>query len=407
MSDLTASVVIVSRHRPAHLRKCLKALEFQNHLNFEVIVVGDGSCVDIVKRTRATFIAFEDANISAARNIGISHASGEVIAFIDDDAIAEPTWLFRLLEPFSDLKVAAAGGFVRGRNGISFQWKGEVIDAAGTSTEMDVDGTTIVRGSKDHCVKTQGTNCAFRRDVLVVMGGFDENFRYFLDETDLNIRLGQAGHSVAIVPSAEVQHGFAANTFRTSKRTPKSLFEIGASLAYFRKKHELPADYLNNSLDEQRRRLVTFMVSGALEPREVDRLLATFQDGIKDGMARTEMPLRSLTKVGQFTPYRSDRNSDGCVFITGRRLDAKRLRVKAKDSADAGHPTTLILLSPTTWRHRRYFHEDGYWVQTGGVFGKSLRTDPPFRLRGYRKRLNREISLLNETRPLEERKSKG
>ncbi|MCB2152739.1 MAG: glycosyltransferase, partial [Rhodobacteraceae bacterium] len=58
-----------------------------------------------------------------ARNLGLAAAAGEIVAFIDDDAVPEPRWLARLTAPFADPGIAAAGGFVVGRNGISFQWR--------------------------------------------------------------------------------------------------------------------------------------------------------------------------------------------------------------------------------------------------------------------------------------------
>jgi Predicted glycosyltransferases len=78
---------------------------------------------------------------------------------------------------------------------------------------------------------------AFRRNVLVELGGFDPAFHYFLDETDLNMRLARAGHATALVPLAEVHHGFAANRMRNRYRVPQDLFDIGASWAVFLRKH--------------------------------------------------------------------------------------------------------------------------------------------------------------------------
>ncbi|MCB2123539.1 MAG: glycosyltransferase, partial [Rhodobacteraceae bacterium] len=68
-----------------------------------------------------------------ARNLGLAAAAGEIVAFIDDDAVPEPRWLARLTAPFADPGIAAAGGFVVGRNGISFQWRASCADSHGRS----------------------------------------------------------------------------------------------------------------------------------------------------------------------------------------------------------------------------------------------------------------------------------
>ncbi|WP_372887787.1 glycosyltransferase family 2 protein, partial [Shimia sp.] len=127
MSQSPVSVVIVSRGRPQALARCLTGLSQQTHPSFETIVVADPSGCAAVNDGAFSglvkLVAFDEANISAARNLGIARAAGELVAFIDDDAVPEPTWLAHLVAPFdSDPEVMAAGGFVRGRNGISFQW---------------------------------------------------------------------------------------------------------------------------------------------------------------------------------------------------------------------------------------------------------------------------------------------
>jgi GT2 family glycosyltransferase len=82
-----------------------------------------------------------------------------------------------------------------------------------------------------------GTNCAFRRAALDEIGGFDPALRFYLDETDVNMRLARAGHHAALVAEAQLHHGFLPSRYRASTRAPRDLYEIGASLAVFLRKH--------------------------------------------------------------------------------------------------------------------------------------------------------------------------
>lgn len=264
-----ASVVVVSQGRAAALERCLKGLAQIDHPDVEVVVVADAASAPAVARTGLAdvvkLVPFEVPNISAARNAGIARASGEIVAFIDDDAVPEPRWLSHLTAPFADVDVQAAGGFVLGRNGIGYQWRGRMVfdDARTADLPTDGSGPVKVQGAKGRGVKTEGTNMAVRRDTLVSLGGFDEAFEFYLDETDLNMRLAAREAMTALVPLAQVHHGYAASARRTADRVPRTLFQIGASLAVFLRKHHGRAN-AGSHRESQRERLLRHMVAGRL-----------------------------------------------------------------------------------------------------------------------------------------------
>jgi len=96
----------------------------------------------------------------------------EIVVFIDDDAMPEPTWLGHLVAPFAEPDVAAAGGFVRGRNGISWQWCAESVDRTGVTTEipLESDKPVILCPNPTRAIRAQGTDIAFRRAGLADLG---------------------------------------------------------------------------------------------------------------------------------------------------------------------------------------------------------------------------------------------
>ena len=237
MTSQSVSVVVVSRGRPKLLQLCLKAISQLLYDNFELVVVADRAGLAAVNTSDladlAKTVLFEEPNIATARNLGIAQAAGELVAFVDDDAVPEPGWLHHIAAVFADQDIAAAGGYVRGRNGISYQYSGQIVDAFGASTPLrhSGDAPIIIEGRPEQALKTIGTNSAFRRDVLVKLGGFNPAFAYYLDETELNMRLAKAGFKTAIVPLAQVHHCRAASEHRASNGMPRSLFQIGASVA--------------------------------------------------------------------------------------------------------------------------------------------------------------------------------
>jgi len=208
MTAAPVSVIVVSRGRPSLLPRCLTGIGQLCYPAFEIVVVADTGGIEAVRamgwQARVKLVAFDTANISQARNAGIAASTGEIIAFIDDDAVPEPTWLAHLAAPFADPDIAATGGFVIGRNGISFQWTARAVNARGEKIALDHSGDAPFEPSppEGFVTKTEGTNCAFRRRALAEIGGFDPAFRFYMDETDVNLRLAQAGGRTVLVPLA-------------------------------------------------------------------------------------------------------------------------------------------------------------------------------------------------------------
>lgn len=409
-AEIPVSVIVVSRGRPQALRRCIAGIAQSDHPLTELIVVTDTAGRSAVAETGhdrvIKTVPFEEANIAAARNAGVRAAAGEVCAFIDDDSVPEPTWLSRLVDAFARPQVMAAGGFVRGRNGISFQWRARLVDRTGRDISLSVDPyrPSLHSPEPGRAVKTEGTNMAFRRHTLLEMGGFDPAFAFFMDETDLNMRLSAMGQLTAIVPLAQVHHGFAASARRRDDRVPLDLYDIGASTAVYLRKHAPPSRHdmaLERLRRSERRRLLTHMVYGRLEPRDVPRLMRGLEHGIAAGLARRLTRFTPLSAAGlPFRQFDVVGPRPGRV-IAGWSWQDRRLRGAARAAVQRGAIVTVFRFSPTTLYHQHRFHRDGYWEQTGGLWGRSDRDGPLIRPLGFAARLRVEMSRLSSLRPLD------
>ncbi len=410
MNAPPVSVIVVSRGRPEMLRRCLIGVGQLFYPNFEVVVVADPPGMHAVRDMgmagRAKLLAFDRPNISEARNLGLQASAGEIVAFIDDDAVPEPTWLDHLTGPFADPAIGAAGGFVRGRNGISWQYRAAFISPTGQDVPIDVDetGMLVPDPPPGHAVKTMGTNCAFRREYVTLIGGFDPVFSFFHDDTDVNLRLVKKGLKTAIVPLAQVHHGFAASDRRRDNRVPISLVEIGASTAAFLRKHAPTAalePVFAALVAEQRDRLSGFVAAGLLDEREVAVLMKGLHDGIERGRVAK---LRRRAPMGPpqrpFLPWPAEARPRGSVRIAARAGGRSQERA-ARELVAAGNVVTLIRLSPTALYHHVRFTAEGYWLQTGGIFGRACRDEPVFRPTTFRARVEREwrrVAKLRQSR---------
>ncbi len=407
----SVSVVVVSWNRPADLRRCLMALQRQDHPTLELRLVADpASCELALKAMQAAgwtggIAVNPGGNISLARNIGLRMAQGDVVAFIDDDAVAEPTWARRLAETFLDPTVVAATGYTLGRNGISLQWGAAEVDLTGLDHPLPLaTSTQIHTGTAQRAVKPVGTNCAFRRAALMRVGGFDEAYQFYLEDADIGLRLAHLGRT-AVVPSAQVQHGFAASDRRRANRVPTDLTQIGASSQVFLRRHANPdlwPETLLRLRAEQSERLTQHRRAGRISEADETRVLATLDDGIRQGETRLLpdlMPIQSSNENPDFLRLSGTGPRPGRI-IAGRIWQARRLRAQAAQAAANGEIVTLFLLAPTIHAHRHHFTPAGFWEQTGGLFGPSDRSQPRFRWWRFSNRIAAETARINNFRPV-------
>lgn len=392
------SIVVVSRGRPAHLAQCLAALCLQDHPDIEIVLVADPAGLAVRPDLGIKRVGFDRANISQARNLGIAQAAGEVIAFIDDDAMAEPGWARRLSDPFADDRVIAATGWVYGPDGLRWQARSQRMTAQGVVQPLPAQPETqLLAPQGGRPVSTMGTNCAFRAAPLREIGGFDPAFAYFLDESDLNMRMATVFPAAltAIVPAARVIHGLAPNVSRGGGAGPHDLRPIGHSMAVFLARHGEAGDGPDRLIASQRARLLRQMVAGALDPFRVAPLLAGLRAGFEAGRAggpsapalpplRDDPPafLRLPTKVRE------------SVFLHGWHWQAKTLRRRARQVAQTGGIAAILLLTPSFLPHRLRFFADGRFEQVGGLWGRSAPSDPSFVTLRYEQRIRRERELL-------------
>lgn len=213
MTRPTASVVIATYRRPAFVEECLDHLERQSVTPERIVVVDaspDHETRDVVSRHPGVEYRRNQRGIGStatSRAIGIADLDEDVVAFIDDDAFAEPDWLERLLEPYDDPTVAAVGG--RALNG----QPGEEHDGLGSVGLLLPDGRLTGHFAADpgrlldvdHML---GANMSVRMSVVRELGGIRDFYpgTCLREETDIALRIRRAGLRIVYTPFATVRH---------------------------------------------------------------------------------------------------------------------------------------------------------------------------------------------------------
>ena len=230
-----ASVVVPTNFaRPAQLRRSVKRLMELDHPDYEVIVV-DNRPGDVPPAVipGARVVREPHPGISAARNRGIAVATGEIIAFTDDDVVADHRWLRALGERFArQPDVAAVTGLVvplelETPAQILFEQSGNGLDRAFVPLTFERAGRFRVLRRAPGAGTEQigslyetgefglGSNMAFRAAVLREAGGFDEALGVGTptcggEDLAMLVELLTAGHRLAYEPDAIIQHSHRA-----------------------------------------------------------------------------------------------------------------------------------------------------------------------------------------------------
>jgi O-antigen biosynthesis protein len=204
----TVSVVVCAYNAAETIDECLASLDDLDYPRFEVIVINDGSTDGTGVRAHAwserrtdsivrRVVDVSNGGLSAARNIGLEAATGEIVAYTDADVRVDPLWLAYLVQPFLRSDVVGSGG----PNVVPSDdpWIAQcVARAPGGPTHVLLDDRIA-----EH---VPGCNMAFRRDALRAIGGFNPIFVRAGDDVDVCWRLQARGWKIGFSPSALVWH---------------------------------------------------------------------------------------------------------------------------------------------------------------------------------------------------------
>lgn len=205
MATPEISVVVATRNRARRLEALLDSIAAQRGVDAETVVVDDGSDDDtpavLARRLEAggeclKAIRHERSRgPAAARNAGWRAARAPLVAFVDDDCVADPGWLAALAEAHRDQPEAFVQGAVEPNRAelerASVFWSSRAVEAG------DAWYATC--------------NIAYPRALLERLGGFDETYRNPAGEdTDLAWRALEAGAESSFAPAARVEHAVHA-----------------------------------------------------------------------------------------------------------------------------------------------------------------------------------------------------
>ena len=226
------SVIVCTRRRAAALARCLASLGQIDEPDHEVVVVdnseGDRDVERLAAERGARYLVESRLGLSFARNAGIDVATGEVIAFVDDDAVVDPGWLREHIRALSDDSLTATTGRV-------------VPAAKDRALDLGEQAFTVERGDRWWFERANfgglgsGANMAFKRWV------FDQGLRFRetlgrggelegFEDYYLWFKMIEQGARIAYVPTAVIKHGPELSTEPTGRRLARDHRRVAAYL---------------------------------------------------------------------------------------------------------------------------------------------------------------------------------
>jgi GT2 family glycosyltransferase len=219
-SSESISVIVCTRDRPEQLERCLKSLQNLSIAPQEIVVVDSAPSSDATRNLVTSFpkvryVLEPQPGLSRARNSGIAHTSGDVIAFTDDDVVVHPDWIWRLQQGFTNSRIMVVTGLaIAAELETESQWIFERRNSFNQGYRTRVFDTQFFdgmryRGAPVWCIGA-GANMAVRRKAIEQVGGFDLRLGAGAagcsEDSELWYRVLAAGWCCLYQPTAVVYH---------------------------------------------------------------------------------------------------------------------------------------------------------------------------------------------------------
>jgi GT2 family glycosyltransferase len=198
--SLSATVAIPCYNAARFLADLLDSLFQQTRPPDEILIIDDGSTDatrEIAKKYDVVLVAHDgNLGLARARNTALQHATGDIIVYFDADTLPDRKNIERMLAEYRYPEIAAVGGqelFSRSSRRVDL-WRN--LFWRQTHGHKRIDSVWML----------MGLCCSYRKEILVEMGGFDEEYVTNGEDVDMGIRLTKAGYHQVYVPEIGVFH---------------------------------------------------------------------------------------------------------------------------------------------------------------------------------------------------------
>jgi glycosyltransferase involved in cell wall biosynthesis len=240
MPEFSVTILVCTRNRPQQLSRCLTSISSLNYNKYDLIIVDNGSEritvpeLNYPRRTR--FFSYPIPGLSGARNAVLPFITGDLLALLDDDAVAQPDWLIHAATPFENSRVGCVAGRIIPLE-VKTEWHQKILEnpyIPNWDEPREFDAKSFNPFTSQ--IGT-GSNLVIRSSVFEAI-----QFPEFLgpgtpsfaaDEHYLFYKLAQSGWILKYEPSAVVRHEYPGDEETHNLRILRGGVSRGAYLTRF------------------------------------------------------------------------------------------------------------------------------------------------------------------------------
>lgn len=247
MLNSSVSVIICTLDRGNFLRRVMATIaSWRSAFQELIVVVGptqdNTECILSENKHLINQIIFTDIrNVSIARNLGLRAASQEIILYLDDDMIPSKEWVASHVRAHQEQGLSC--GCVAGAVADKTRPDTPLQFSRGVHNRLSVSHPVLSSATEQRYLSSSrwfsgvmGANASYKREALLEIGCFDEFFEYFLEETDVCLRLCDAGYTIHNI-DVTVNHYVQPSHNRRDRRHLTCWYSIAKNTTYFALKH--------------------------------------------------------------------------------------------------------------------------------------------------------------------------
>lgn len=308
-----ASVIIVTYNHKRYLDSCINSVLKQDYPH-EVIVVDncsqDGSAQFIIENfpTVKLIKSPENKGYSAGNNLGVKHAKGEYIVILNPDTIVEDCWLKELIKPLENDSRIITTPKILLYDGSAINTCGNINHFTGLTFTRGLGEMSDVYSKKEYVSGFSGCCFAMIKRDFEELGGFDEDFFAYNEDSDLSWRSHLMDFRILFVPTSVIRHDYTLNV------SPEKIYHLEKGRYMILRKSLSRRDLLLLSPSLFVTELLTFGYALKQGRNGLKYKLKAMKEGLKIEVKRTEgdkanlfNSLSTLIPTDQLTFNRTER----------------------------------------------------------------------------------------------------